>query len=502
VNDSATDGAGHGALKRRTAHGAALLIASNVAVRALGLVGTLLLTHYLAPAEFGAVGAALIWLLTANQLSTLGVGTYVVVLAERSREGLFEATALHLALGFIAIGAVVACAGPLSRGTQFLDSAAYVLPLAVSVMLDRIRYMPERMLVRDMRFGVVSLVRSGGEFVYVVAAIGTAMAGAGAMALVWGNLARAAVRTLVTFGATQWREWALPHRMRPGRLREIVAYGGPLSAGALFSFGSRNWDNLIIGHYFGTATMGQYQLAYNLADVPATQIGEQIGDVLLPSFARMAPAQRPAALLKSTALLALVTFPLAVGIGAVAPVLVRTMLGAAWSGVAPMLVVLSALSVTRPLGWTIGAFLAVEVRHRTHLLMVLETLKILCLGTCLVLAGGRDPLLSCAAVGLAFGLHALACMVAARRYCTIPLHAFLASVLPALLACLPLAAAAWSVMHFAPGHWSGPVVLLLQVAAGAVAYLLAAGLLARRHVAELLQLARQALGRRAAARPA
>ena len=72
--------------------------------------------------------------------------------------------------------------------------------------------------------------------------------------------------------------------------------------------------------------MGAYNLAYNVADVPAVQVGEQIGDVLLPSFAKLEPAARKAALVRSTGLLALVTFPLAVGLGAIAQPLVDALL--------------------------------------------------------------------------------------------------------------------------------------------------------------------------------
>ena len=189
-----------GSLRARTAHGAVLMIASNVLVRALGLIGTLVLTHYIEPDEFGQVGAALIWLLTANQLSTLGTGTYIVAQSGRSRDGLFEATVLHLALGAVAIAAVVACAEPMSRGTHFQGASGFVPLLAASVVLDRVRFLPERILVRDMRFGIVSALRSGGELTYVAVTLAGAMLGFGAMSIRdettnCSRLARGVIRT-------------------------------------------------------------------------------------------------------------------------------------------------------------------------------------------------------------------------------------------------------------------------------------------------------------------
>ena len=64
--------------------------------------------------------------------------------------------------------------------------------------------------------------------------------------------------------------------------------------------------------------VGQYNLAYNLADVPAIQVGEQIALVLMPSMAELPPERRARALERSSALLSLIIFPLAVGLGLVA----------------------------------------------------------------------------------------------------------------------------------------------------------------------------------------
>src|SRR6185503_9524647 len=126
------------------------------------------------------------------------------------------------------------------------------------------------------------------------------------------------------------RDWLEPARLTFRQTRELFAFGVPMALGALCAFASRRWDNLMVSRFFGPGPAGMYNLAYNLADVPAIQVGEQVGDVLLPSFARLDPERRPAALLRSLSLLALVVFPLAVGLGVVAPTLVAVLLDARW----------------------------------------------------------------------------------------------------------------------------------------------------------------------------
>ena len=91
-------------------------------------------------------------------------------------------------------------------------------------------------------------------------------------------------------------------------------------------------------------------MAYNLADIPAVQVGEQIALVLMPSMAELPQERRARALERSTALLSLIIFPLAVGLGLIAYPLIALILPAnEWQLVAPLLVVLACLSVFRPI---------------------------------------------------------------------------------------------------------------------------------------------------------
>ena len=230
--------------------------------------------------------------------------------------------------------------------------------LALSGLLDRVSYMPERVLAREMRFRVVGVCRTAGELSYTVASVALAALGCGGMSIVVANVLRSAVRLATMCASVPRASWLAPSRLSMSTVRDMLRFGLPMSVGNAAGFASRRVDNAIVSGLFGADVVGAYNLAYNVADVPAVQVGEQIGDVLFPSFANMDGPRRRAALLRSTGLLALVTFPLAVGLGAIAPTTVETLLRPEWHDVAPMLAVLSVLSVVRPVGWTISSFLA------------------------------------------------------------------------------------------------------------------------------------------------
>ena len=70
------------------------MLPTSLGVRAVGLLGTLLLARYLAPQEYGVVMAASIAATTASSVTTFGVGVHLVANAEMSRAETFHAIIL------------------------------------------------------------------------------------------------------------------------------------------------------------------------------------------------------------------------------------------------------------------------------------------------------------------------------------------------------------------------------------------------------------------------
>jgi len=489
-------------LTRAAVRGAGWTIGTGIGARALGLVGTIVLTHLLVdPAIIGEVSDAVVLVLTAQQLSTLGVGQYLIAKPSAGRDAAWHATVLHLGLGALALSLVVVLR---QRFTGILGApgmAAYVPGLALASLFDRIYFIPERLLARDMRFRVIGLSRTYGELSYTVLSVLLAFLGMGGLAIVLGNVARSALRLVVILRAVDRKEWLTPSRLSRKTFRDMLAFGVPFSVAASAAFASRRWDNLLVSALFGPGVMGEYNLAYNLADIPAVQVGEQIGDVLLPSFAHMAPARRAQALVRSTALLSLVVFPLAVGLGVLAPTAVSVLLPRTWANVAPMLTVLSALSVTRPVGWTVSSYLQACDRPRVG--MGLEIFKVILLVPAIYglghLGGAHAPLWACAGVGVAFGGHALASLAVVAKLDGLPMRGLVARMLPALAACVPLVLAVLAARHALAalgGPHPGALGLVAEIGAGGIGYVGGAFVLARGPTSELIGLLRHARSKR------
>jgi lipopolysaccharide exporter len=482
-------------LVRDTARGALFTISAGTATRGIGLIGTLLVTRFITPGEYGEVMVAAVLAATASQLSTFGFGQYLVATPDAGRAIAFHATVFHVLLGGVALALLLAVVPGLARMLDVPGLGRLLPGLALAALLERISFVPERILVRDLRFGIVSVMRTAGDLAHTVVSVWLAAIGWGAMAIVVGNVARSLTRLVVSVAAVERRDWLEPCRLSLQKTRELLAFGLPIALGAASSFAARRWDNLLVARFFGASTTGMYNLAYNLADVPAIQVGEQVGDVLLPSFARLDPERRPGALVRSLGLLALLVFPLAVGLGAVAPTLVDAVFDPRWQSVAPMLILLSALSVTRPVSWTIASYL--QARHRPRTLMWLELGKVLLLVVAIYSVGRANVLFTCAAVGVTYGIHMLASLYCVRRIDGVALSRSLRSLAPALLACAPMVAAVLGTRQLLAMS-TGVAAFLrlgLEVLAGGLVYLVFAWIFAPRSSRDLLLRVSEALHR-------
>jgi lipopolysaccharide exporter len=494
----------------RAARGAALSIMSSLGGRAIGLVSTLVLTRFLSQADYGAVMVAIAIVLTSDELTQFGLLQYIVAKPRAGREFVFHAAVYHFGIGVIVFGLVALFADPLVALFQSSSSGAssgegeavrvavptaFVWATCVSSLFDRTGAVPERILARDLRFGTISAAQASTEVVYAIFVVSLAVLGFGGLSILYANIVQWFVFMVWLLLASRWRSWFHPTPLRWKTTRELFGFGLPLAVAQGAALGTRQWDILVMARLFGQGMVGRYNLAYRLAEIPATHIGMHIADVLLPSFAQMDEDERADALVRGTRLLALVVFPLAMGLMAVAPTVTHVVLDPRWAAVAPILAILSAPTVFRPVGWTISSFLIGSGRPRT--VMILEVAKVALLLGSIIALSPLGELWACGAVGVAFGLHALGSVFVVRTTHGISAAALILGVLGPLLACGPMVGAVFgarALLH-SIGVQQGVVSLVVEVVTGALVYVPAAFVFAPATARNFVGLAKKMVSR-------
>lgn len=483
-------------LAQKAARGALWTIATSIGGRIIGVLGTLIMTRFLAPEAIGEVSVATIIAMTANWASIWGFGPYAIVKSQKPEDApevMWHCTVAYMVLGVIGLGGVALFGGPLTALFDAPTAARFVPGAALAIFIRRFSSVAERALVREMRFREIGIAQAVGELAYTATALTLAANKWGGMAIVVGNLVQATITSGLIIRASGMKSWATRTPLRKERFRDMLRFGLPLAVESVAHNGSRYWDNLMMARYFGPSVTGVYNMAYNLADIPAIQVGEQIAGVLLPSMSKLEPARRPRALERSTALLSLLIFPMAIGLGLIAEPLIELVLPSdKWQEVAPLLTILAVLSVFRPITWVLSVYM--DAQERTTRLMFLEVAKIILLMVGIAVFSPWGVRASAAAVGLAFGASAIAGvgMVAGDGVSLARLvRGFFEPLAACALMCGVVLAVRFGVPSFDQLHPAAKVAI--EIGLGGIVYTAAALVLCRDTAKDMLGLLRGAI---------
>lgn len=476
---------------RAAAHGALWTVGAGLASRAIGVLGTVALTHFLRPDDLGPVAVASIVAMTVNWLTTWGFGQYLIVKGQdesRRSSVIFHVAVAYMVLGLVGLGGLSLLGDFIAPLVGSPEAAMFIPGMALAWGIRRISAVPEKVLALDLRFRPIAMSSAVGEVVYSVVTLVAVIRGHGAMSVIIGNIAQSLALLWLMSRAAGHRKWLTPQPLERARFAEMTRYGIPLCIEGIAHNGARYWDNLLMAKLFTAGPMAAYNMAYNLADIPAIHVGEQIGAVLLPSFAKLPPEARPAAFARACGLLGLIIFPMAMGLGAVAYPLIYAVMSPEWYEVAPLLMILAVLSVVRPLSWMISTYLEAQLATRALIVVEFGKLALLLGGIVALSPWGIEA--AAASVGITYTLAGVLGLRILQRK-GVPASPVIKRLARPLVAALTMFLIVYGV-EFGLRSLLGPLPLLIVcVGLGVVSYVGLAFLVCRDQTRDLLDILKQ-----------
>lgn len=448
-----------------------------MSARIVGVGSTLAITRYIDPDVMGEVGTASILVVTAHIASHLGLANYAIVKHDDGPDVTFSSTVSFFFAGVLALAIVLLFGDWFSAALKIPAMAQYIPGLVLATFIRRLGTMPNSVLAREMRFGPVALSVTLGELTYACSSVYFAWLGWGGQSVVWANVLQSSIMTLIVVTQVNWREYLAPCRITWARLKDQAKFGVPVGLVSLAHHASSSWDNLIYLRYFGAAKVGIYNLGYNLAAVPAVHIGEQVCSVLLASMSKTDGDGKRRALVRSLALMSLLVFPLGIGLFAVSDSLVATLLPPKWQDVAPIVAVLSLVTLVRPMGWIAGPYMVSKSNNWT--LLMIELIKLGSLIGGIIVFSRFGAVVACAGVGLGFGVQSLIYLYLLSKD-GISIMDLLHSMIRPVLPCIPMAGAVFAVRATLVGAGvESPLALLsVEIVTGIIVFIPMAFLLA------------------------
>ena len=307
-------------------------------VQTASWAGTLIVVRLLTPDDYGLMAKVGVVCAIAAAIAELGLEAAIVRTAQISRDDLRKLYGLSL-LFSLAMTATVAAASPLLARLFHEPRLTWpIVGASLQIIVASVALVPSAVWTRELAFRNLSKIEMVSGITSMAATLLLALFGAGVWALVFGTLFGAVVRSsaLLIYG----------ERVRPlfsfRGVGEHLKFGLTLVANRVNYFIIVQSDVMIGSGFLSTTQIGQYAIALQLATLPSSKVMGTVNQIVLPVVARRQddlPRVR-AAVLKAVGLMALIAFPVLWGISAVAPEMVRVLLGQKWLPAVPALIIL------------------------------------------------------------------------------------------------------------------------------------------------------------------
>lgn len=293
-----------------------------------------------------------------------------------------------------------------------LESAFFLLSLTIP--LQFLETFPLAELQRRLLFEKIAVTSFFGIVISGIVSVYLAYAGYGWVALVVRLLLAQGVRTFY-FCFIAWPKFKFDPAIK--EVKELVNYGVPQSMSQFMLLFGRRIDDILIGKWMGTGTLGIYSLAYSLYMWPISNIKGRISQVVFAALSKV--QQDPVAMsyhyLKVVSLATLIAFPIIFGFASVCDLAVPIVMGEKWLPAIPVLRILGVASLFEICVFPGAIFQAVG-KTKTYLKIITIT---------------RIIAVSGILVGINFGLEGVAESVVVTSFISFFIHNyFVGSLIP------------------------------------------------------------------------
>ena len=464
------------ALDRSLLRGVAWTATAKRASQALSRVSWQIVARLLTPEDYGLVGMAAIYLGLITLLSEFGLGTAVLAIRELSVEQINQLNGLAVVLGLASLLASCAVAIPLGRFFHAPPLPLVVVAMSTTFVIASFKTVPLALLQRDLRFKALALIDLSQALVLAISMIGLAVAGLRYWTLVCG----AVLGALISTGAVLRLRHSPLAWPRLKFLKPAITLSSNVLVSRLCWYVSANADFLVAGRILGKAALGFYGVGWTLASVPVDRVASLVGQVT-PAFFSAVQTDRAAIrryLLRITEGIALITFPISLGLALVARDFVPVVLGSKWEPAVAPLQVLAAYAAFRSITPLLPQLLQVTGDAKFEMWRMVAAAVVM--PASFYFGGQRWG-----TVGLAMAWVLVDPLLAVPLYrrvfskIELSLREYLVALWPALSGTALMAAVVLAVGVFSGSAWAAGVRLAAQVAAGAISYGLACVVLHR-----------------------
>lgn len=341
-------------LKNKVVSGSKWVALSNVFRQVLQIVSLIVFARLLSPDDFGVYAILMIFVGFLGMFTDMGTAAALIHIEKPSEKLLSSVFYFNVFVGLVLFIVLTLLAIPIA---DFFESpqVGELLPvIAINFIIVSFGVVQKALYEKSMHFKNIAIFESIAMFVSVLMGIMAAFYGLGVYSLVIQVLVNSIILVPLMWFSSHWRPiW----HFSMIEIKKIWSYTAYLSSFNIINYFARNADNFLIGKFLGSSALGVYSLAYKIMLYPLQNISFVLMRVLFPAFSKMQTDNEKfkRAYLRVIFFIALVSFPLMVGLMATADTLVDVLFGNKWKDLALILIILAPVGMMQSVVTTVGA---------------------------------------------------------------------------------------------------------------------------------------------------
>jgi len=367
----------------KVAKGALWMVLFKFTERSLGIISTIILARLLVPEDFGLIAMAMSIIAVLELMGAFGFDMALIQNQKAERSHYDTAWTFNVLFAVISSILLVLIAVPTANfyHEPRLELIIYFLALGTFITgfenIGVVAFRKDLEFRKEFKFLVLKKVAS------FSVTIPLAFIMESYWALVIGILTGKVFSVLISY---------LMHHYRPklclSKAAELFSFSKWLLINNILYFLRLHSADFIVGRLLGAHTLGVYTVAFEISNLPTTELIAPINRAVYPGYAKMASdlALLRTGFLNTLTIITLFAIPAGIGILATADLVVRVVLGDKWLEAIPVIQILAIYGVATAIQTnTLYIFLATgKPRISTalsalYVLILLPTLYYLCL---------------------------------------------------------------------------------------------------------------------------
>ncbi len=301
----------------------------RIPAQIINFVISILVARILMPRDFGIMGISMMLIGYSNLFTNFGFAEAIIQKNIHDRKILNSIFTFNLFISsLLAVGFYFA-AGLIADFFKTPECMKVIRVMSLVFIISSFPVVPSSILRRDMNFKVVAVFDLIQAVLMSVITLLLAYKGFGYWALVYGQIVPLTIISLLL--CVKVKFFPILY-YKNNIMKEIYNFGGWNFFRVQLLFISQHVDRFIVGKWLGPVNLGFYDKAITLSATPYNALIMNINSVMFSSFSidKENPTRLQETFQKSLALLSFINFPLYLGLIAVAPHFVHSLLGNKW----------------------------------------------------------------------------------------------------------------------------------------------------------------------------